>query len=108
MLNARNRSFAALAAVAGIATCALAGIRFLLDWSRGELDWWAGFSGRELYLAAGRGYGKGFVVGFFLAFSLVLLAIAVSSWWENRRARRRREDLARVAGAIAANANADA
>jgi uncharacterized membrane protein len=106
MLNARNRSFAALAAVAGIAVSAIAAIRFILDWSHGELDWWNGFAGRELYLAAGRGYGKGFVVGFFLAFSLVVLAIAVSSWWESRRARRRRERASRAAGAVAANADA--
>ena len=106
MLNARNRSFAALAAVAGIAVTAIAAIRFFLDWSRGELDWGSGFAGRELYLAAGRGYGEGFVVGFFLAFSLVLLAIAVSSWWEGRRARRRRERVRAATGTVAANADA--
>ena len=107
MLDARNRSFAMFAAVAGITTCGIAAIRFFLDWNRGELDWWNGFAGRELYLAAGRGYGKGFVVGFFLAFSLVVLAIAISSWWESRRALRRRHDeSAHAAGTVAANADA--
>lgn len=105
MLNARNRSFAAFAAVVGIAASAIAATRFFLNWSRGELDWWNGIAGREVYLAAGRGYGRGFVVGFFLAFSLVLLAIAVSSWWESR-ARRRRERSSRPSGAVAANADA--
>lgn len=107
MLNARNRPFAALAALGGIAACTAAAIRFFRDWSRGQLDWWDGFAGREMYLAAGRGYGKGFVVGFFLAFSLVVLAIAVSSWWESRRKRRlRRVDAARAAAAVAANVDA--
>jgi H+/Cl- antiporter ClcA len=89
-MSSTNRRYAALAAVAGIALCSAAIARFFRQWIEGDLQWWPGFAGRELYLAAGHGYAKGFAAGFFLAFFLVLLSLAVSSWWEHRRRRRSR------------------
>lgn len=82
-----NRKFAALAAVAGIAFCIAAIARFFRQWIQGDLDLWPGFAGREMYLAAGHGYAKGFAAGFFLAFFLVVLSLAIASWWEQRRRR---------------------
>jgi hypothetical protein len=88
LLEARSRRTLALVSIAGLATCVVVFVRFFRAWAQGRLDWWPGLHGRDVYLAAGHGYGKGFVVGFFAAFFLVLLSLAVSSWWEARRGRR--------------------
>jgi len=100
-MTRRTRNLAAMVSVAGIVACAIAVVGFVRDWARGDLDWWQGFAGRDLYLAAGRGYGKGFFAGFFLAFFLVVLSLAVSSWWEQRRRRRREPDAPAKAAIVA-------
>lgn len=101
-MTVRNRRIAALTAVVGITVCVGAIVHFFRQWTGGNLELWPGFAGRELYLAAGQGYAKGFTVGFFLAFFLIVLSLAVASWWEQRRRRRvRAADAVRRAAVVA-------
>ena len=51
---------------------------------------------REHYLQIGRFYTRGFTTGFFLCFSLMLVAIAVGTFFDDRR-KSRRERLASAA-----------
>jgi len=44
---------------------------------------------RDHYLQIGRFYSRGFTTGFFFCFSLMLVAIAVGTWYDERRKLRR-------------------
>lgn len=83
----RRRLILVLALV-GLAACVEAFSRFVLTLMRNGLLWRPELSAREFYLAVGDAYGRGFTVGFFFAFFLVVLAFAVSAALEGRRLRR--------------------
>lgn len=53
---------------------------------------------REHYLQLGRFYARGFTTGFFLCFSLMLVAVSVGTWYDERRKARRE----RMASALVA------
>ena len=78
-------------AAAGAAFCSVKLIGFIRTIQQNRLEWegTAQFT-REHYIAVGRAYNQGFVVGFFLCFSLVLIAIIVGTWYEKARDERRR------------------
>jgi hypothetical protein len=46
---------------------------------------------RDHYLQIGRFYSRGFTTGFFFCFSLMLVAIAIGTWYDERRRQRRME-----------------
>ena len=61
----------------GVCVAALVG--FVVTMVHNNLPWEPDQSVREHYLAVGRSYSQGFTVGFFLCFSLSVLAISVAA-----------------------------
>ncbi len=94
-MSSRHRRMALILAVPGIAACVFATATFLLDFEHNRLPWDRLESHRGQYLAMGQAFGRGFVSGFFLCFFLMLVAIAVGTWFEQRRRQRGTADLTR-------------
>ena len=88
MTPLRRRLVLALAVV-GLFACADAFAGFIRTVMHNGLPWSSDLSAREFYQVVGEAYGRGFTVGFFFAFFLVILALAVSAGFERHRARRR-------------------
>jgi ABC-type Fe3+ transport system permease subunit len=87
---ASKRSFrwlAILVAIAGIGICLAAVAGFLFTVGHNELPWRSDQGVREHYVAVGRSYSQGFVVGFFLCFFLTVIAVSVAALLERRRDR---------------------
>jgi hypothetical protein len=75
-------------AVPGVVVCLLAVARFLFKISKGNLPWEPGQSFRDHALAVGRAFGDGFATGFFFCFFLMLAAIAIGTWFDQRQAQK--------------------
>ena len=71
--------------VLGVAGCVLALGGFVFAVAANHLSWHPGMSVQEHYLEMGRSYTRGFVVGFFLCFFMVVGALGVSYFVESRR-----------------------
>jgi hypothetical protein len=82
----------AITALAGVGVCTAALIHFLLTILYNKLPWSPDQPVRDHYLAVGNSYSQGFIVGFFLCFSLAVLAVAVASMKERHRAARQSND----------------
>jgi hypothetical protein len=80
---------ALILAVPGIAACLLAIAAFLLDFLHNRLPFDPAFSHRAQYTALGHAFSRGFVAGFFLCFFLMLVAVSVGTWYEQRQAQRK-------------------
>jgi len=72
-------------ALAGTGVCVLAISHFIFTIVNNRLPWSAPFEIQAHYQAVGHSYSQGFMVGFFLCFSLAVAAVGLSSWWEQRR-----------------------
>jgi hypothetical protein len=81
--------FAILVSVVGVAGCVIALGVFVLAVAGNQLPWHPGMTVQEHYLEVGRSYTKGFVVGFFLCFFMMVGALGVSHFFERRRRRNR-------------------
>jgi len=88
-LRSRDRWVATCVAVPGIVVCLLLLGAFFRKIANNELPWRRGQSLQQHYLAVGHAYGRGFATGFFLCFFLMLMAIVVGAWHEQRLAKRR-------------------
>jgi hypothetical protein len=94
-MNSRHRRMALVLSIPGIAACVLAIATFLLDLDHNRIPFQRFASHRELYLALGKAFSRGFVAGFFLCFFLMLIAVAVGTWFDQRRQQRGISDFPR-------------
>jgi hypothetical protein len=83
----RSTRMVILISLGSAAACFAAVVHFLLTLSRNGLPSLEENFVREHYLTVGRFYTQGFIVGFFLCFSLTVAAVTVNRWWEARSAR---------------------
>lgn len=84
-MSRRQSWIAILVALPGVAVCLIALGGFLRTVMTNGLDFHPQLTASEHYGAVGRAYGSGFVVGFFLCFSLVLVALGIGAMVERRR-----------------------
>ena len=82
----RSRWPAVLVAVSGLGVCIVALVGFVRRIVTNNLEWTAEHLAREHYLAVGRSYGEGFMIGFFVCFFLIMAAIALSPSLRRARA----------------------
>jgi len=80
-----TRWIAIMLAVAGTGVCITALVSFVVTIVQNDLPWSPGQSIREHYIAIGESYSQGFTVGFFLCFSLTVLAVSAAALIERRR-----------------------
>jgi len=72
-------------ALAGSGACLAGLVHFLRVIVLNQLPWSAEQPMRHYYREVGESYSQGFLVGFFLCFSLAVGAVGVSAWWERAR-----------------------
>lgn len=81
----RQRFVSILIGVSGVIASSFALVAFLLKIRRNGLELPTGSTPQALYASVGTAYSGGFVAGFSLCFFLTLLAVAIGTWFENRR-----------------------
>ncbi|HZN54165.1 MAG TPA: hypothetical protein VFB67_02490 [Candidatus Polarisedimenticolaceae bacterium] len=86
-MNGRQRAASILIGVAGSVASMLALAAFLRKMHRNDLELPLAPTSQAVYRSVGEAYTGGFTAGFSLCFFLVLLAVAVGTWYESRRAR---------------------
>ncbi len=84
-MTSRQRFLSILIGVVGVIGSSLALVGFLLKVRRNGLELPAAATTQAFYQSVGTAYSGGFVAGFSLCFFLTLLAVAVGTWFENRR-----------------------
>ena len=86
-MRPRDRILAVAVAIPGAICCIAAFVLFLGRIVRNELAVTPSTSAQEYYLGIGDAYSGGFVTGFFFCFFLMVLAVAIGTLVEQRRAR---------------------
>jgi hypothetical protein len=84
-MTSRQRTVSILIGVIGAIGSCLALVDFLLTIRRNGLEIPEAITAQSFYQSVGTAYGGGFVAGFSLCFFLTLLAVAIGTWFENRR-----------------------
>jgi len=84
-MTSRQRLLSILIGVVGAVGSAFALVGFLLKIRRNGLEFPDAPTTQAFYQSVGTAYSGGFVAGFSLCFFLTLLAVAVGTWFENRR-----------------------
>ena len=84
-MTSRQRLLSILIGVVGVIGSSLALVGFLLKVRSNGLDVPEAPTAQSVYQSVGTAYSGGFVAGFSLCFFLTLLAVAVGTWFENRR-----------------------
>ena len=86
MMTRRQRFLSILIGVVGAIGSFVSLAGFLLKVRRNGLDIPEAATAQSFYQSVGSAYAGGFVAGFSLCFFLTLLAVAVGTWVESRRA----------------------
>jgi hypothetical protein len=76
---------AMLIAGAGMGVCLVSLVGFVAMVATNNLPWHPDWTVQDHYLEIGRSYSQGFVIGFFLCFFLIMGAVSLAAWYENRR-----------------------
>jgi hypothetical protein len=84
-MTSRQRLLSILIGVVGAIGSFLALLGFLLKIRRNGLELPDAPTTQAYYQSVGTAYTGGFVAGFSLCFFLTLLAVAIGTWFENRR-----------------------
>jgi hypothetical protein len=84
-MTSRQRLLSILIGVVGAIGSFLALVGFLLKIRRNGLELPDAPTTQAYYQSVGTAYTGGFVAGFSLCFFLTLLAVAIGTWFENRR-----------------------
>ena len=84
-MTSRQRFMSILIGIVGVIGSSLALAGFLLKIRRNGLEVPDAPTAQSFYQSVGTAYSGGFVAGFSLCFFLTLLAVAVGTWFENRR-----------------------
>jgi len=84
-MTSQQRFLSILIGVAGVIGSSFALVGFLLKIQSNGLDLPPGGATQAVYQSVGTAYSGGFVAGFSLCFFLTLLAVAIGTWFENRR-----------------------
>jgi hypothetical protein len=84
-MKKNNRWVPILVAVAGMGVCMVALVGFMMTMLQNNLPWHHEQGIREYYQAVGESYSQGFMIGFFLCFFMTMVAVSLSTWFENRR-----------------------
>ena len=84
-MTSRQRLLSILIGVVGASGSFVALVGFLLKIRRNGLELPDAPTTQAYYRSVGTAYTGGFVAGFSLCFFLTLLAVAIGTWFENRR-----------------------
>ena len=84
-MTRRQRLISILIGIAGAMGSCFALAEFLIKVGRNALDIPPEATPQAFYRSVGKAYSGGFIAGFALCFSLMLIAVAVGTWFDSRR-----------------------
>ncbi len=84
-MNGRQRLFSIIIGVIGSVASSIALGRFIIQIGKNALELPDLVTAQSFYQSVGKAYSAGFVAGFALCFSLMLLAVAVGTYFDDRK-----------------------